>query len=412
MTAAVVALFAAVTARGENWAEFRGPTGQGLAAEGKKYPAEWNVGTGKNVAWKQPIPGAGWSSPIVYDGKVYLTTAVGAKGKVEQSLRALALDAASGKVLWDKEVFKQDAGAPRVHPKASHANPTPITDGKRIYVHFGHQGTAALDPAGNIVWKNAALKYRPVHGNGGSPVLIDDLLVFSSDGADTQKVIALDRASGKVVWQTPRKVEVFKPFSFCTPLVIDVGGRKQIVSPAAGYVGAYDPKTGAEIWRVRYGEGYSVVPRPVFGNGLLFLCTGFDSPKLIAVRPDGKGDVTDTHVAWTVERGAPLDPSPLLVGNELYFVSDMGVGTCVDAAGGKVHRQQRLGGNYSASPIFADGKIYFTSEDGAVSVFRAGPAFELLGRNEMGERTFASPAAVDGALYLRTERHLYRIQER
>jgi outer membrane protein assembly factor BamB len=396
-------------ARGENWPEFRGPTGQGHVRAGG-LPTRW--GPDKNVVWKQPIPGRGWSSPVVWDGRIYLTTAVPVKGGNDQSLQALCLDAASGKILWQKEVFRQDgAAAPRIHTKNSHASPTPLTDGERLYVHFGHQGTAALDFDGKILWRATEHGYRPVHGNGGSPVLVDDALVFSGDGGDKQFVVALDRKTGKVLWKTNRKTDAFKKFSFGTPLVITVNGQKQVISPGSDVVCAYDPKTGNEIWRVRY-EGYSVVPRPVFGQGLLFVCTGYDRPGLLAIRPDGQGDVTATHVAWTAEKNVPHNPSPLLVGEELYLVSDYGVASCLDAKTGKVHWQERLGGNYSASPVYADGRIYFQSEEGDAVVVKAGKPFEQLAKNSLDERTLASYAAADGALFLRTEAHLYRIQER
>lgn len=401
-----------LAASAEDWPEFRGPTGQGLSAA-KGLPLEWDPT--KNVAWKQDIPGAGWSSPIVWQDRVYLTTAVPMPNKddEDQSLRALCLDAQTGRILWDHEVFRQDAAtAPGIHNKNSHASPTSLTDGQRLYVHFGHQGTAALDFDGKILWTNRMLKYRPVHGNGGSPVLVDDLLVFSEDGSNQQLVVALDRATGQLRWKTPRKTESFKKFAFSTPLVITVNGKQQIISPGAGLVGAYDPATGQEIWRVRYGEGYSVVPRPVFGHGLVFLSSGYDSAQLLAIRTDGQGDVTDTHVAWTLKRGAPHSPSPLLVGDELYIVSDLGIATCLDARTGREHWRERLGGEYSASPLYADGRIYFQSEKGAAVVVKPGQEFAVLAKNDLGERSLASYAVADGALFIRTDKHLFRIQER
>jgi outer membrane protein assembly factor BamB len=397
--------------RAEDWTEFRGPTGQGIAAG--PLPVEWSPT--KNVVWKQPIPGSGWSSPIIYKGRVYLTASVPVEGgkPPDQSLKTLCLDAKNGEVLWECEVFRQEgAKAPRIHGKNSHASPTPLIDGKRIYVHFGHQGTAALDLTGKLLWKNTDEKYQPVHGNGGSPILAGDALIFSTDGGDKQFVIALDRATGKEMWKTSRgPVDVAKRFAFATPLLIEVNGKQQVVSPGAGAVMAYDPKTGKEIWRVRYGQGYSVIPRPVYGHGMVFLSSGYDSPVLYAIKVDGQGDVTDTHVAWTLKKGAPHTPSPLLVGDELYLVSDGGIGSCLDAKTGKVHWQERIsGGGYSASPILADGKVYFQSEDGHGTVVKASTKFEVLGKSEMGERTLASYAAADGALFLRTDKHLYRIE--
>lgn len=398
------------SAQADNWPEFRGPTGQGHAQG--RLPVEW--APERNVAWKQAVPGAGWSSPIVWNGRLYLTTAVPMGEDDDQSLRVLCLDAATGKVLWDREVFRQaGATAARIHAKNSHASPTPLTDGRRLYVHFGHQGTAALDLDGQVLWRQTELSYRPVHGNGGSPILVEDALVFSCDGSNSQFIVALDAATGKVRWKTPRPTEAFKKFAFATPLLITVGGKPQIISQGAGLVGAYDPATGKEIWRVRYGDGYSVVPRPVYGQGLVFVCTGYDEPGLLAIRPDGQGDVTDTHVAWRrVRGGAPLNPSPLLVGEELYLISDLGIATCLEAHTGKVHWQERVGGAYSASPLFADGHIYLQSEAGAAVVIQAGKNFKSLARNNLGERVLASYGAAEGALFIRGEKHLFRVQSR
>jgi outer membrane protein assembly factor BamB len=390
----------------EDWPQFRGPTGQGLSAE-KGLPLRWSATA--NVAWKTALPGRGWSSPVVQAGRVYLTTAVPDGG--DQSLRALCLDAGSGRVLWSSEVFRQGPRAPRIHDKNSHASPTPILAGKRLFVHFGHQGTACLDTAGKVLWKSTVLAYRPVHGNGGSPVLAAGAVVFSCDGAEERFLAALDPDTGKVRWKTERRTEADRFFSFSTPLVITVKGKQQLVSPGSDVATAYDPGTGKEIWRVRY-SGYSVIPRPVFGHGLVFLSTGFEAPRLLAVRADGSGDVTDTHVAWTLRHGAPHTPSPLLVGDELYLVADRGLASCLDARTGRPHWQQRIGGNYSASPLYAAGRIYCLAEDGSAVVLRAGKKFEVLARNALGERALASPAAADGALFLRTARHLYRLAER
>ncbi len=397
--------------RADDWPEFRGPTGQGIAPEGH-YPVEWSAS--KNVAWRKPIPGKGWSSPIVSGGFVYLTTAVAAEetNRRDLSLRTLCLNAQTGETIWDKEVFRQDGSqAPAIHSKNSHASPTPLTDGQRLYVHFGHQGTACLDLQGNLIWKNRGIHYQPVHGNGGTPILTENALVFSCDGYDKPFVIGLDRAKGNVIWKTARNSESFKKFSFSTPLLITVNGKQEIICPGSGAVCAYDPRTGREIWRVTY-EGYSVIPRPIFGHGLVFVSSGFESPSLLAIRPDGRGDVTTSHVAWILRKGAPLTPSPLLVDDELYLVSDSGIVSCVDARTGKVHWQERIGGNYSASPLYADGKIYCQSEEGTGVVLKAGKRFQVLARNSIGEPTLASYAVSDGAFFIRTESHLFRIQHR
>ena len=390
-----------------DWSEFRGPTAQGVY-DGKPLPTQW--APDKNIVWQTPIAGLGWSSPAIVGGKIYLTTAVPKDN--DYSLRAICLDTASGKALWDEEIFQETATySPRVHSKNSHASPSPIVHAGRIYVHFGHQGTACLDLNGKAIWKNRELKYPPVHGNGGSPVLVDDRLIFSCDGASNPFVAALSAADGKLLWKTPRSWDSTKKFAFATPLAIEVSGKTQVVLPGAGGVAAYDPKSGQEIWKVTY-DGYSVIPRPVYGFGMVFLSSGFDSPTLLAIRVDGTGDITDTHVAWRMKKGAPLSASPLLVGNELYVVSDNGLASCLDAKTGKVHWQERVPGGYSASPLFANGHVYFENEKGVVTVVKAGTKFETVAKNTIPERTLSSLAAADGALYLRTDKALYRIENK
>ena len=406
VTTCVFAAGLAQAAPAEDWPEFRGPTGQGISTA-TGLPVEWSPT--KNVAWKVAVPGAGWSSPAISDGRIFLTTGVENKdGGV--SLRALAFDLASGRALWATEIFSAtEASVQPVHAKNSPASPTPIVEGDRIYVHFGHHGTACLDRAGKILWRNNTLGYDPLHGNGGSPALAGDLLVFNSDGTRDPFVAALDKTTGKLGWKTPRNLKVKSYFSFCTPLVITVNGRTQVITPGSGAVWALDPKDGREIWRVRYGEGYSVVPRPVFAHGLLFIATGFNRADLLAIRADGAGDVTDTHIAWRTTKGAPLTPSVVVVGDELYAVADSGVASCFDAKTGTVHWQERLEGNYSASPITAEGKIYFLSEEGVGTVLKASRTFEKIAVNKLGERTLASYAVADGALFIRTAGQLYRI---
>jgi outer membrane protein assembly factor BamB len=260
-----------------------------------------------------------------------------------------------------------------------------------------------------VIWKQTDLKYSPVHGNGGSPILVGNALIFSADGGSDPFVVALDKTSGKVLWKVKRETTAKKNFSFSTPTLITVKGQQQIITPGSGVVCALDPLTGAELWRCRYGEGYSVIPKPVFGHGMIFLSSGYDKPVLHAIRVDGKGDVTDTHIAWKLEKGAPHTPSPLLIANELYLVSDAGIASCLDAKTGKVHWSERVGGNYSASPLLADGKIYLQNETGTGVVLKPGKTFEKLVENPLAEKTLASYAVTDGALFIRTEKHLYRI---
>jgi len=400
---------ASVLAQAEDWPQFRGPTGQGYATE-RGLPLEWSET--KNIIWKTPVPGLGWSSPTVANGRVWLTTVVESKerrGRVSASLRALAFDIATGRELVNVEVFRLD-DAGYVNPKNSRASPTPIVEGDRVFVHFGAEGTAALSTSGEILW-TTHLRYESQHGNGGSPTLYRDLLIINCDGnGGDAYVVALDTASGKPRWKTARRRPADQAYS--TPLVITVGQEDQLVSVGAYRAAAYEPLTGQEIWRVSYGDGFSNVPRPVFGQGLVFIATGFQTPALMAVRPDGKGDVTRTHVAWTITRGAPYTPSPLLVGNDLYYVSDTGVLSLADAASGQIVWQQRLGGNYSASPVFVDGRIYFQSEEGMTTVIAPGREFRRLASNRLDGATLASMAVSGGSFFIRSDSHLYRIAGR
>jgi outer membrane protein assembly factor BamB len=391
----------------DDWPQFRGPTGQGISTA-THVPLEWS--STKNIKWRTEIPGRGWSSPVLCKGRVYLTTAVSRESE-PVSLRALAVNAANGEIVWDVEVFSWSTSTKgALHSKNSLASPTPILKDDRLYVHFGHMGTAALSLDGKILWSQSELGYEPVHGNGGSPVLVGNWLIFSCDGGQDPFVVALDSMSGKVLWKTPRNTPARKTFSFSTPLAIEVDGIQQIISPGSGLVAAYDPTEGREIWRVRYGEGYSVVPRPVYAQGLVFISSGYDGPELFAIRTAGaKGDVTESHLAWSTKRGAPNTPSVLVVDDLVYFVSDGGIATCADAKTGKVHWTERLGGNFSASPVFAEGRIYFQNEDGVGSVVKHGQVFELLAKNDLEEQTLASYAVIDSRLFIRSKSHVWCI---
>lgn len=340
---------------------------------------------------------------------MWLTAAVEQRpprGRTTVSLRAYAFDVEKGRQLVDVELFRLDR--PRLlNPKNSFASPTPILEGDRVYVHFGADGTAALNTSGEILWRTR-LPYESQHGGGGSPALYGDVLIINCDGNGAEAfVVALDKQTGNERWKRQRR----KPSdqAYTTPLVIRAGDRDEVVSVGAHRAGAYDPATGREIWRVGYEDGFSNVPRPVYGHGLVFIATGFQEPTLIAVRADGEGDVTRTHIAWTLKRGAPFTPSPLLVGDELYVVNDTGILTCVDARSGMVRYQQRLGGNYSASPVLADGRIYFLSEEGVATVITPGKIFSRLAVNRLDGLTLASIAVSNGSLFIRSDTHLYRI---
>lgn len=398
---AVVLMVAGPVAHAQEWPAFRGPDGQGHSSE-RGLPADWSES--KNVVWKAPVPGMGWSSPVVAGGRVWLTTAVD-EGDIV--LRVLAFDVEQGREVVNVELFRLK-NAREINPKNSFASPTPVLEGDRVYVHFGADGTAALTTSGEVVWKTR-LSYQSQHGAGGSPVVYGDLLIVSCDGHDAAYVVALDKRTGKARWKTNRRQPADQAYT--TPLVIRVGDRDQVVSVGAYRAAAYDPMTGREIWRVSYGDGFSNVPRPVYGHGLVYIATGFQEPSLMAVRVDGTGDVTKTHVAWTLRRGAPLTPSPLLVGEELYVVTDGGIASCLDAMTGAIHWQMRLGDTFSASPVFVDGRIYFLGENGGAMAIAPGKQFRRLGNSRLDGALLASMAVSGGSFFIRTDSHLYRIAE-
>lgn len=384
----------------EDWPQFRGPGGQGHSTE-TRLPVEWSET--KNVTWKVPVPGRGWSSPVVAAGRVWVTTAVTVQR--ETSLRLLAFEVESGKQALDVEVLRF-RGTELRNAKNSHASPTPIVEGERVYVHFGAQGTAAVSTAGSVLW-TTKLAYESQHGNGGSPELAGDLLIVNCDGFDQAFVAALDKMTGKLRWRRDRREPHSQAYS--TPLAIRAAGRAQLVSVGAFAASALDPENGKELWRVSYADGFSNVPRPVFGAGLVFIATGFNQPSLLAVRPDGTGDVTRSHIAWKMTRGAPLTPSPVLVGDELYTISDNGIASCLDARTGEVRWQQRLGNSFSASPVFADGRLYFLDEDGRTTVTMPGTSPQPLVVNTLDGGTLASMAVSARSFFIRSAGHLYRI---
>ncbi|HZM89560.1 MAG TPA: PQQ-binding-like beta-propeller repeat protein [Blastocatellia bacterium] len=392
-----VILFLCLPVLAEDWPEFRGPTGQGHSTE-TGLPLTWSET--KNVKWKTAIPGKGWSSPAILGDRIWLTTAT-EDGK---SLRAICVDRNTGAITQNVELFRLKNLGP-MSPKNSLASPTPVLEGDRVYLHFGNHGTACISQTGEIVWKTKLDYDNGQHGPGGSPVVYENLLIVSCDGNDYQFVAALDKLTGKTKWKKLRQGYQ----AYTTPLVVRLPESDQVISPGAFRAIAYEPRTGKEIWQVRYGDGFSNVPRPVYGNGLVFICTGFQEPSLMAVRVDGRGDVTTKHVAWSLKRGAPLTPSPLLVGGELYMITDNGIATCVDAATGKEHWKARIGGNHSASPVYADGRIYFLSEEGESVVIAPGKEFKVLAKSELNGETLASIAVSGGSIFIRSRTHLYRL---
>ncbi|MCA1576564.1 MAG: PQQ-binding-like beta-propeller repeat protein [Acidobacteria bacterium] len=382
-----------------DWPQFRGPGGQGISDE-RNVPLTWSET--KNVRWKTAIPGRGWSSPVIQGERIWLTTAT----EEGRSLRAIGVNVNTGSIEQNVEIF-QLKSPKLMNLKNSFASPTPVVEGDRVYLHFGAYGTASITQAGEIVWKTKLEYDNGQHGPGGSPIVYDDLLIVSCDGLELQYVVALDKATGKVRWKKTR--EGYQAYT--TPLVVNLPGGDQVISPGAFQSIAYEPRTGKEIWRVKYAEGFSNVPRPVFGHGLVFICTGFQEPSLLAVQPDGRGDVTKSRVVWKLDRAIPRTPSPLLVGNELYIVTDNGIATCIDAKTGEELWRARVGGNHSASPVYAGGRIYFLSEEGESVVIAPGRQLKHLATNQLDGPTLASMAVSHSSLFIRSQTHLYRISE-
>ena len=380
-----------------DWPQFRGPGGQGVSDE-KNVPLTWSET--KNVRWKTAIPGRGWSSPVIQGERIWLTTATD-EGR---SLRAISVNVNTGAIEQNVEIF-QLKSPKLLNSKNSFASPTPVVEGDRVYLHFGAYGTACITQSGEIIWKTKLEYDNGQHGPGGSPIIYDDLLIVSCDGIELQYVVALDKATGKVRWKKTR--EGYQAYT--TPLVVNLPAGDQVISPGAFQSIAYEPRTGKEIWRVKYAEGFSNVPRPVYGHGLVFICTGFQEPSLLAVQPDGRGDVTKSKVVWKLDRAIPRTPSPLLVGNELYIVTDNGIATCIDAKTGEELWRARVGGNHSASPVYAGGRIYFLSEEGESVVIAPGRQLKHLATNQIDGPTLASMAISHSSIFIRSQTHLYRI---
>lgn len=398
-----------------DWPIFRGPLGNGIVNADSSVPTEWS--RDKNIAFRTPLPGQGWSSPVVADGRIYLSAAIAQNEEadsknVQYDLALIILDSKSGEILRTATLMEQTVEKSyRIHKKNSHASPTPIVAGNRVFVHFGYQGTACVDRDGNLIWKNRDLFFKPVHGNGGTPVLVDGKLIFTCDGANDPKVVALDAETGKLAWEVERPNDAKKKFSFCTPLSIVVDGQKQVIAPGSDCVLAINPADGNVIWKLFY-SGYSVIPKPVYHNGLVFLSTSYDTPSLLAIDPTGKGDVTETHLKWSINKNVPHTPSMLADEQLIYSVSDDGIAMCVDAPTGDIIYKKRVGGGFSASPILVDGKIYYTNEAGVTTVIAKGRQYNVLAENDLGERTLASAAVEGDALIMRTADAIYRIEGR
>lgn len=407
----ILAVSALALASGESWPEYRGPSSDGHAAATAKIPLTWSES--EHVKWKTPIPGKGWSSPVVMDGQVWLTTAT-EDGK---ELFAVCVDYNTGKILHDIKVFEVPEPNKK-HDLNSYASPSPVVEHGRVYVHFGTYGTACLDSkTGKILWKNEDYHIDHGVGPGSSPLLFENMLFLHYDGMDDRFGVALDKNTGKEIWKVQRSNKIDKADdqkkAFCTPIILDVDGKPLLLSIVAEALFAYDPYTGKELWHVGY-NGFSNVPRPVWNDDHIFIATGFAKGKLLAIRKDvvkdGKGDVTKSHVDWEFARQVPNRASPLLVDGLIYLISDSGVATCVEAKTGKQVWQKRLGSDYCSSPIYADGRIYFFDQDGKTTVLKPGREFETLAENQLDSGFMASPAVVGDSLIVRTEKDLYRIE--
>jgi outer membrane protein assembly factor BamB len=404
-----------------NWPRFRGPNGQGHSGA-TGLPVHWNASS--NVAWKTAIPGEGWSSPVVWNNQIFLTS-VTANGS---QCHVLCVDANNGALLWNKQVLAQQPR--RKENKNSYATPTPVTDGKNVFAVFGDGSVVALTMQGDIVWTNRDVKFYSRHGLGSSPILHDGKLIMPYDGSnpvaaggkvddnertgwqipwDRALVVALDTKTGQRVWTGKRGMS---RIAHVTPIVARVDGADQIISGAGDRLQGFDPKTGELIWSI-YAQGEGVTPSPVLGDGVVYSSSGFEKTTLRAVKLGGaKGDVTSSHILWEQKKGVPTQPSPIYVQSQLYAITDGGIVSCYNPTNGEIVWQDRVGGNFSASPVYADGRIYFLSEAGETTVIAPGPEFKLLARNPLGERCQASMAVAGQRLFIRTDKNLYCIAEK
>ena len=398
------------------WLQFRGPDGAGIAAS-RNLPLTWDEST--NIRWKTAIHGRAWSSPVILDSEIWLTTAT-PDGK---ELSVVTVNAADGKIVRDQKIFQVDEPQ-EGHPFNSYASPTPVAEPGRVYVTFGSHGTAALDSrTGKVLWERRDLACNHFRGAGSSPILFRNLLLMHFDGIDVQYVVALDKDTGKTVWKTPRSIDFKdlgpdgKPIgdgdfrkAFTTPQIMDVQGRPLLISVGGKAAYAYEPMTGKEVWRLEQRYSHTASTRPVTGHGLIFYPTGWEDSRVLAVKPEGTGDVTSTNVVWQFTRSVPQKPSLLLVDDLIYMVNDVGIATCLEAKTGTQVWQSRIGGTFSASPLSGAGRIYFFDEDGKTTVIEAGRTFRILAENHLDYGFMASAAVIGDALILRTTMDLYRIE--
>lgn len=418
-----VLLVVGLSARAQ-WLEFRGPTGDGHVAEAGAtkpigLPLHWDET--KNIKWKTPIPFHGQSTPVILDGQIWLTTAT----EEGNDLYVICVDAETGKVRFNELVFHTDQPEPLGNGKGMncYATPTPVLEKGRVYVHFGSPFTACLDTAtGKVLWKREDLKCRHYRGPSSSVVSFGKTIILTFDGADLQYLVALDKQTGETVWTTKRSVawndeNVPGPMArdgdlrkaHGTPLIVTANGQPLLLSAGAKAAYGYDPRTGKELWMVRYPD-FSTAPRPVFGGGLAYFVTGMTKGELLAVKTDGTGDVTDTGLAWKAKGHIGKYASPLLLDGLIYTAADETFLSCLDAATGQVVWSERVGGKFAASPIYADGRIYWFDRAGLTTVIKPGRELKIIAMNKLDDGFMASPAVVGKALYLRTLANLYRVE--
>ncbi len=413
------------------WPQFRGPSGNGISAAAG-VPLHWTEE--ENVAWKTPIPGKGWSSPVVADGVVWMTTATERAPTEEEKaellsqvetkqqkarqvaatvqFQAVAVDLASGEVLKTVQLLEFSHPDP-IHTLNSYASPTPVLEDGFLYCHFGTYGTACLDTrTDQVVWEK---RFPLVHnvGPGSSPFIAGDLLILICDGVDDQYVLALDKKTGETAWKTARPPyraeDGDRRKAYCTPILIEHEGQPQLICSGSQWIVAYDPATGEEIWKFDHGDGFSTVPRPVYGHGMIYFITGFPQAELFALRPGTASK--EPEVVWTETKRIPTKPSPQLAGDLLVIISDGGIAAALDARTGEEQWTERIEGNYSASPILVEDRIYFSSQEGLTTVIAAGPEFKVLAENEIDGQIMASLIPLPGQLLLRSDTALYKIAE-
>ena len=418
----------------DEWPQFRGPEGQGRT-EITGLPLTWSET--ENVVWKTPLPGEGHSSPVISGNQIWVTSAIAEKLSDEEmqkrlatiknpqslqlagamQLQAICVNRDSGKILHAVTLFTIPAPEPK-HALNSYASPTPVITDNRVICHFGTYGTACVNrETGEVLWRNDALKLEHQNGPGSSPVVWEDLAIVHLDGTNTQSIVALKLQNGEVAWQTMRSGQMDPTpelqKAYCTPLLVRTADRPLLISPAANWVYGYDPRDGREIWKASYGQlGFSTVPRPVISGDKVYVATSYMQSRLLAVRFDGAGDVTSSHIAWTSDKQIPQKPSMIAREGRLYFVSDKGIARCLDAATGEEKWFDRLPGDYSASPLSAEDRLYFFNQDGICTVLKTGDAFEKLAENKLDAGYMASPAVAGKALFLRTAAALYRIEQK